>query len=365
MSSASGVPATSGSEAAERLTKTLCGVYALCFVIGWLYKRWLLRRWKRAILEVLREQCAVVGEDLVRLAGSSASRDATTLVTDVWKRADNGVLEVYASGRRHVAGVLLRLDPVPREDVFTLIHDFLFEEAPDRLSIKAFISTKMERCVFALAKKHELKRLHVSYRELEHYTEQVTTVAPELSSEYGVLADTKELAQRILNASRVALLNRYVDIIQRLRFSDIYEDEPQDDDEDAQEADSEKPNASVESREPPGTLHPSSWSQVVHLQLALPVNLESLSEVLRFFFDLVDEVATMRMSHEAQHATQALRELVQRERQKRLNRARAKEEKEKAEERVARFEDAERRRRERREYRRRARSQRAPLRIFF
>jgi len=121
----------------------------------------------------------------------------------------------------------------------------------------------------------------------------------------------------------------------------------------------------VESREPPGTLHPSSWSQVVHLQLALPVNLESLSEVLRFFFDLVDEVATMRMSHEAQHATQALRELVQRERQKRLNRARAKEEKEKAEERVARFEDAERRRRERREYRRRARSQRAPLRIFF
>jgi len=43
----------------------------------------------------------------------------------------------------------------------------------------------------------------------------------------------------------------------------------------------------VESREPPGTLHPSSWSQVVHLQLALPVNLESLSEVLRFFFEVV------------------------------------------------------------------------------
>ncbi|KAF6004061.1 Coiled-coil domain-containing protein 47 [Cyanidiococcus yangmingshanensis] len=349
---------------AEKVTRALCLIYAFALILGWLFKYHLIRRWKRVIEKELREQCAAVGEDLVRLAGGHAAASAAALVPDVWKRADDGILELYASGRRYLAGVLVRIDPVPREDLFTVIHDFLFQETPDRLSIKAFISTNMERCVFALAKRYELKSLHVSYRELERYTEQVTGVVAGLDAEYGVVADTKELAQRILSPRRVAFLNQHPDLVQRLRVSDIYEHDPQDDDQDGSEPVREPVAGFERGRSPSGTLRPDEWPQVIYLQATLPTSSQVLSELLRFFFDLVDDVGTLRLSTEAQHATLALREFVQREEQKRRNKERAKEEKERAEERIARLDDVERRRRERREQRKRAKGQRAPLRIF-
>jgi hypothetical protein len=343
---------------------TLCGVYASVLCLGWLFKYWLIRRWKRAIEDELGQQFAAVGEDRVRLAGSSAGSAAVALVPDCWKRADDGVLELYASGRRYLAGTLVRIDPVPREDLFTLVHDFLFQETPDRLSIKAFFSTKMERCAFALAKRYELKRLHVSYRELERYTEDATGVVPGLSGHYGVLADTKELAQRILNPRRVSFLNERVELIQRLRISDIYEHEPQDDDQDQLASEPIETTTSERGRSPQSALRPDEWPQVVHLQVALPMSPLAVSELLRFFFELVDDVATLRLSAEAQHATLALREFVHREELKRRNKERTKEEKQRAEERLAGLGDAERRRRERREYRKRAKGQRT-LRMFF
>lgn len=155
-------------------------------------------------------------------AGAAAAGDGDAASSDAWlTQTSNTVYSSWATGRRHMRGLMFKFDLQPRGvDVIGILTAFgqsiydLTYRAEDRLTLSFYLSNNAnsDRGIFSLLRKSELNRLREARWDVRAFT-SIASIQPKFATEgqlndnFSVFTETGSSAEAFTGAlDKVGLL---------------------------------------------------------------------------------------------------------------------------------------------------------------
>lgn len=206
-------------------------LYFINYIIGRNKNYTFANTWYEQNIDLLQYNFALVGDD--------GKKEIENLGLN--KECEN-VYTLWCSGRSAVDGLLVELQLLKRQDIFSIIVNF-FKPSTDKIHIRASLSEDtMDSFVFCIANRKKALALSKDLNDVvswcifvdwirKHFSFLKSTFCPERKSpeKYGVTSDSYllmneigEAASFILDNKVVSLLNKNEDLIDFLHISDQY-----------------------------------------------------------------------------------------------------------------------------------------------
>lgn len=203
-----GKPVTENSFLIEVAAGMFIAVYLINFFIGVRANNKIAQKWYETIKSDLEDQFHC----FERVGGYTAN--------DILFKESHFCFKLYASGRRYCHGILATLDLKRRQDLYSVVLSLVgYAPAHDTMTIEIPMSEDdMGHFVFCICKTKQERFIRKSNTDLDNYSHIVK--ATQLPDSLTILTDTPELVPEFLNPLVLRTINNNIHLFELLHFSD-------------------------------------------------------------------------------------------------------------------------------------------------